>query len=260
MKKRGLSVLLFLFVLLLFVLNYSWMDALVIELLQEEQEYANVSRVIDGDTLKLESGETIRLLGINTPEKGERYYAEAKTFLQSKVEGKEVRLERVSEDKDKYGRLLRHVFLGEEHINKELVEEGFANPYFLGDKRYEREFRDAWNMCVQKNVILCERSRDVCASCIKLEEFNYQNQKFTLKNVCSRNCDLTGWEVKEEGRKHFSFSFILEANKAVDIICSERDDARDRVFLESCDHVWTETGDTLYLRDAHGKLVLWQNY
>jgi micrococcal nuclease len=258
MKKEVFFILIL--ITLFLALNYSWMDALVVDFLQDENELANVSRIVDGDTLKLENGETVRLLGVNTPERGERYYQEAKEFLQLKIEGKEVRMERTSEYKDKYGRLLRHVFLAEEHINIEIIEEGYANPYFLQDKRYEREFRNAWNKCIQRDLRLCEKSRDPCAPCIKLEEFDYQNQKFTLRNVCSFSCDLHNWEVKEEGRKHFSLSFAIEANKAVDILCGEGKDTQDSIFLDSCENIWTATGDTIYIRDGQGNLVLWKSY
>ena len=51
-----------------------------------------VSRVIDGDTFELCSGETARLLCVDTPEKGEEGYEEAKVFLEDLILYKEVRL------------------------------------------------------------------------------------------------------------------------------------------------------------------------
>ncbi len=46
-----------------------------------ETTSAIVSEVIDGDTIKLQNGERVRLLGINTPEKGQPYYEEATNRL-----------------------------------------------------------------------------------------------------------------------------------------------------------------------------------
>ena len=63
------------------------------------QNFVRVKRVIDGDTLQLESGERVRLLGVNTPEtkhpkkQAEYFGKEASAFTKRMVEGKLVRLE-----------------------------------------------------------------------------------------------------------------------------------------------------------------------
>jgi len=46
---------------------------------------AIVPRIIDGDTIELQNGERVRLLGINTPEKGQPYYEEATNRLQELI-------------------------------------------------------------------------------------------------------------------------------------------------------------------------------
>ena len=79
---------------------------------QEAGFTAKVQRVIDGDTIELENGETVRYIGIDTPEtkhpeKGIEYYGQ-EAYLANKnlVEGKTVRLEFDVKERDKYGRLL----------------------------------------------------------------------------------------------------------------------------------------------------------
>lgn len=69
--------------------------------------------MIDGDTIELEGGERVRLLCIDTPERGQPGYTEATEFLRGLVEGKRVRLEADPEhaDRDRFGRLLRYVWL-----------------------------------------------------------------------------------------------------------------------------------------------------
>ena len=53
---------------------------------------AIVSKVIDGDTIKLQNGERVRLLGINTPEMGQPYYEEATNRLKELIlKGKPLR-------------------------------------------------------------------------------------------------------------------------------------------------------------------------
>jgi micrococcal nuclease len=109
---------------------------------------ATVAYVVDGDTLELASGERVRLLGIDTPEREECYYEEAGEYLRTAVEGREVRLEGDITDVDDYDRLLRHVFLPtgsvERHLNYELVEQGYAVVLpILPDRAYREEFRAA---------------------------------------------------------------------------------------------------------------------
>ena len=79
-----------------------------------------VTRIIDGDTFELASGETIRLLCIDTPEKGEQGYEEATLFLENLLLNEEPTLEPDIQDKDKYNRSLRYVYLNETFINKEI--------------------------------------------------------------------------------------------------------------------------------------------
>lgn len=90
----------------------------------------NVTKVVDGDTLEIETGERVRFSGINTPETGECFYQEAKDKLKEIVLGKEVFLEKDITDQDKYKRKLRYVYLDEENlVNEILVSDGFAKVY-----------------------------------------------------------------------------------------------------------------------------------
>ena len=106
-----------------------------------------VSRAVDGDTLKLENGERVRLIGIDTPEmhESEKLYRDsarskqdistiqklgrrAYEFTKNLVEGKRVSLEFDVEKHDKYGRLLAYVYLKDgTFVNGKIVEEGFAS-------------------------------------------------------------------------------------------------------------------------------------
>jgi micrococcal nuclease len=112
-------------------------------------DYGNilVTRVVDGDTLKLEDGQYLRLLGIDTPEMHEsaklerdalrskqsveaikQMGRESYAFTRQMVEGKRVRLEFDTERQDKYNRLLAYVFLHDgTFLNARIVEEGYAS-------------------------------------------------------------------------------------------------------------------------------------
>ena len=112
-----------------------------------------VTRVIDGDTIEVNiNGEEkrVRYIGIDTPETGkssrpaECYGKEATDRNRELVEGKKVRLEKDVSETDKYGRLLRYVYVEDEFINKKLVEDGFADTAtYPPDVKYVEVFKDA---------------------------------------------------------------------------------------------------------------------
>ena len=98
-----------------------------------------VIRVIDGDTFEIASGDTIRLLCINTPEENKEGYQEAKDYLENLILDKEVILEADIQEQDKYNRALRYVYLNNSDnsinnpnatttifINKEIYKAGHA--------------------------------------------------------------------------------------------------------------------------------------
>ncbi|MBP9864543.1 thermonuclease family protein [Patescibacteria group bacterium] len=104
---------------------------------------AQIVRVVDGDTLDVRiDGQTtdqkIRLLGINTPEvvdprkPVECFGKEASAYMHKLVDGKRVRLEGdpQADERDKYQRLLRNVFLADgTDVNALMVKEGHAYAY-----------------------------------------------------------------------------------------------------------------------------------
>lgn len=91
-----------------------------------------VAKVIDGDTIVLESGVKVRYIGVDTPETVhpskpvEFMGKEASDFNKGLVEGKDVRLEYDVQREDKYGRTLAYVYVGDLFVNAELVRMGYA--------------------------------------------------------------------------------------------------------------------------------------
>jgi endonuclease YncB( thermonuclease family) len=92
-----------------------------------------VIEVIDGDTFKLANNETVRLICVDTPEKGKNGYEEAKIFLSSLVLNKEIILQKDISDKDAYGRLLRYVYVGDIFVNKEIVSNKYGAVFRYGN-------------------------------------------------------------------------------------------------------------------------------
>ena len=100
---------------------------------------AVVARVLDGDTIVLTSGEHVRLVQIDTPEKGSECYGEAASALTRRLllPGTHVRIEPdPSLDRvDHYGRELAYVWKDGEDVNLTLVREGAAGVWFFDGKR-----------------------------------------------------------------------------------------------------------------------------
>ncbi len=88
--------------------------------------------VVDGDTLRLVDGRYVRLIGADTPETVmpnhpvERWGPEATEFTKRFVASGRVRLERDGPRKDKYGRQLAHIWVGDQMLSEELIRAGLA--------------------------------------------------------------------------------------------------------------------------------------
>jgi micrococcal nuclease len=108
------------------------------------REEVFVYEVIDGDTFLISTGDRIRLIGIDAPEKDQQYYSEAKERLSGLLKNKRVTIKKDKEDKDSYRRLLRYVYADDVFVNLELVEEGYARVLIIPpNSKYESELRKA---------------------------------------------------------------------------------------------------------------------
>jgi endonuclease YncB( thermonuclease family) len=128
-----------------------------------------ITKVYDGDTITLSTGERVRFLQIDTPELSPAacYSQEARSALISllNMPGQltlktDPKLDKV----DRYGRLLRYVFVGKTNINLKLVEIGAAAPYFYrGEKGpYSEQILNAAQMAKSKSIGLwksCPRTQ-----------------------------------------------------------------------------------------------------
>ena len=110
------------------------------------EEIAQVTRVIDGDTIDvLLNGETVRIryLQINTPERDQPCFRESTQANAELVAGQTVRLVPDVELVDPFGRLLRYVYVGDIMVERVLVEGGYAEVvlYPPNDAHYEEFVR-----------------------------------------------------------------------------------------------------------------------
>lgn len=110
-----------------------------------------VERVIDGDTVVLDGGEHLRLVGINAPEyqphkrRVDPYGKESAACARERLDGKKIFLEYDIERQDRYKRTLAYAYSAEgEFINRALVGEGCAKAgYYPPNGRHYRELKEA---------------------------------------------------------------------------------------------------------------------
>lgn len=134
-----------------------------------------VLRVLDGDTFEIAGAKeedeivTVRILNLSSPEKSECYFEEATEALSELILNKEVRLERDSSGTDRFGRLLRHVFLPQEiekeddiMISKYMIDNGFAVALPTPpDFKYKEYLADAEGKAKQYNKGAWENCEDL---------------------------------------------------------------------------------------------------
>jgi micrococcal nuclease len=138
---------------------------------------AQVTRVVDGDTIEVEIGGVeydVRYIGIDTPETVhpskpvECFGPEASARNKELVRGKTVGLEKDVSETDRFGRLLRYVWVGEEMVNAVLVRDGYAqSSTYPPDVRYQEMFVDLQQ---QACLVAAHRERRVDADHRELDD------------------------------------------------------------------------------------------
>jgi micrococcal nuclease len=243
MKKERIIILLL--GALLFLINYPFIDSLLIEAFDSGEE-GFIERVVDGDTVII-NGKSVRLLGINSPERGEPGYLEAKEFMEE-FNGSKVYLKFGKNKYDKYYRKLAYVFSSDIHLNLESVKQGYSNYYFpSGKDKYYLDFTSAWQECLNSGCGLCDFVGEECL------EFDWQPKEdfLLIRNLCFSEFDLQGYSIKDEGRKKHVFSEkVLRSGEVV--ILSSSDFGKD--------YVWTQSGDSIFVRNIEGKLIYFDSY
>jgi len=187
-----------------------------------------VTKVIDGDTIEIETGERVRYIGIDTPEPGqsECFSSEATRENEKMVLGKRVRMEKDRSDVDRYERLLRYVYVDDVFINEHLVKNGFgyASAY-PPDTKFQNELTEAenwarknrkglWKECYKDEVIPV---REIYSGGIIINEImpnpkgddraklDYSQAELggewiELKNLGDKDVSLEGWQMSDMTR------------------------------------------------------------
>lgn len=187
--------------------------------LQSLNQLVKVTRVVDGDTIEIEGGQRVRYIGIDTPETVDPRKAvqcfgkEASTKNKELVEGKQVRLEKDISETDKYGRLLRYVWVGDIFVNDYLVRQGYAHSSsYPPDIKYQNQFTQAQNEAKSNYRGLWE-SCDVTKN--QNEPTNAPNVADNANNPAqSGNCLIKG-NISSSGEKIYHVQGCQSYSKTV---------------------------------------------
>ncbi|MEM4181707.1 MAG: thermonuclease family protein [Candidatus Pacearchaeota archaeon] len=239
MKKKKKFLLLLLFVIsgLLYYFIYSFGNNSEKDFIQEE---IKIKRALDGDTLELEDGRKVRMLGINTPEKGKFMSKEALEMTKT-IENKKVIL--LYNQKDKYGRVLGYIFFEGENFNKKILENGLAHLYYYEKDRFFEEMKETEKRARENKKGIWKESRN--KECVSLIKFDYKEKKrcnneeiLVLENSCNKSIKVL---IKDDSTKQ------------------TEEEIKQGIFSKNFSCAFNDEGDSLYVWDNEG-LILFYRY
>lgn len=189
-----------------------------------------VTRVIDGDTIEIEGGRKVRYIGIDTPETVnpqkpvECFGSESSRKNKELVEGKSIRLEKDVSETDKYGRLLRYVYLLSQNsgsdqifVNDYLVRQGFAHAStYPPDVKYQDQFAGAQREAMSKNMGLW-------AACQNFSSTQNQTQSQSGNCRIKGNISSSGEKIYHMPGQRYYDKTVIDESKGERWFCTEEE-------------------------------------
>lgn len=233
-----------------------------------QAQSSKVQRVIDGDTAVLEDGRRVRYVGINAPERGQPYFAEAVTLNRRLTEGKHVSLEADEVREDRYHRLLAYVYADGHMVNARLIEAGLAHVFaFPPNLRYYDRFLELQRRARAARRGIWENVRGpLKITSLKFnapgdDRFNANGEYVRIASVADEVIDVRGYILSDAYGHRYTFpalslkpgySVLLVSGRGVDVT-----DPPDRIILywQSDGPIWNNDGDTATLRAPEGSTV-----
>lgn len=173
------------------------------------------TNVVDGDTIYVEGVGKIRLVGVNTPERGVEGYQTSKDFVKKLCLNKEVSID-IDDKKrnDRYGRILGVVIVGNKNLNEMLLKENLAEIMYMPPSEFY-PYNWAPSSAIYNNLEKTQTTSSSSSSII------------TTSSSSSSNYDSGNYVASANSNK-FHLSSCQWAKKISDsnkIIFSSRDEA-----------------------------------
>jgi micrococcal nuclease len=202
----------------------------------ENSEKIIVTKIVDGDTIIIQGGETVRLLGIDTPERGDDYYSDAKNFLENRILFKEVYLETDIEDRDVYKRLLRWIWLDNSLINLEQIQNGYAISRLYEGEKYQEQIKTAENLAISQKIGIWSRLSNPENTTTKTIP-NTLNTTLNDNSCISLGCPSRTIYVasKNSGKYHSCSCYNAKRINTENLLCfSSKEEVEKSRILASC--------------------------
>lgn len=223
-------------------------------------ETARVVSVIDGDTIDVEiegRRERVRYIGINTPERDQPLYREATDANARWVAEREVRLERDVSDRDRFGRLLRYVYVDGVLVNEALLLEGYAQLFtFPPDVRYEARLLDAQREGQREGRGLWAGLPPMTDG-IEIVRLDDRAELVEIANRGTVIQSLDGWTlVSERGNQRCPLGGTLEPGQTLAIWARAVDRGRGGYNCDFDENIWSGSApDPAVLLDDSGREI-----
>ena len=272
MKIKYLSAILALFLLVLMIGCAPPSDILV-------------TRVIDGDTIEVSiAGEIykVRYIGIDAPElddKRAEYSAlaqEATRYNRQLVEGKTVRLEKDASETDRYGRLLRYVYVDDIFVNAELARQGLAwAKAYPPDTKYQDTLEKAEAEARQDKIGIWQEIQPLPPIMVENVQITYifydglvpnveSDEYVEITNLGDQPQDLTGCVLMDvsDGYPLFTFPpYILAPGESVRVYTNEYHPEWGGFSFEYSQAIWNNSEpDVAVLYDNQGREISQKSY
>lgn len=235
---------------------------------------AKVERVVDGDTLLLDTGDRVRVLYINTPEKKEKYGPESGDFTRQFLQYKEVDLVySARSERDGYGRLLAEVYVDGKSLEEAIIAEGLAHVFLIApDPNTEMGQR---LLSVQQQARQAGKGiwgTERYSSTLHITSYhangrgndseNPNVEYLRIANITDQPVNVKGYSLTSENGRIFilpeiiipaGYSFQVYSGIGIDQLDPEKGSIK--VYWDSKYPIWRNDGDSAVLRDEKGHLV-----
>jgi endonuclease YncB( thermonuclease family) len=234
--------------------------------------------IIDGDTIDVlldGRSHTVRYIGVDTPERDAPFYTEATAANAELVEGQTVILVRDVSETDRFGRLLRYVYLSDgTFVNAELLRRGYAQAVtFPPDVSHAEEFADLQTEAAAAGLGLWADSalapqatatqRAGAPAVVTITNIHADgsgdgepDEWVEIRNDGSQPLQLEGWRLADEAEHTFEFpNLLMQPGQSCRIYTNEHHSDWCGLSYGNAQPIWNNSGDCATVYDAQGVVV-----
>lgn len=230
---------------------------------------AFVERVVDGDTMVLAGGQRVRLGGVNCPEIDEPLGVEAREFALKMVGRKDVEVRR--DRKDRYGRLVTDVRVGDRSLAFSLVEAGLAHAFLIPpvDPEEAAALLQVQEEARRRQVGIWATDRyrgdfhitSFHANPMGNDAEDLNAEYLRIANLRSGPRSLQGFIVSNEHGDRYVFGQVVVPGGHTVVLATGRGEDQTsldqpiRLFWGKDRPMWSNRGDVATLMDPSGEVV-----